>query len=86
MMIKCANPSCSRPFRYLHEGKLFRLDSSPPNGGGSFQHGEWFWLCNPCTSKVTLRVEGGDVIAKPWPCGPEPLLGGERNLCLRQAS
>ena len=28
MLSKCANPGCPASFLYLHEGKLFRLDSS----------------------------------------------------------
>jgi hypothetical protein len=28
MLSKCANPGCPASFIYLHEGKLFRLDSS----------------------------------------------------------
>ena len=27
MLSKCANPGCPAPFLYLHEGKLFRLDT-----------------------------------------------------------
>ena len=26
MLSKCANPSCSAQFRYLHDGKVFRID------------------------------------------------------------
>ena len=28
MLSKCANPGCPASFLYLHEGKLFRLDTS----------------------------------------------------------
>jgi len=27
MVSKCANPNCSAPFLYLHQGKLFRLET-----------------------------------------------------------
>jgi hypothetical protein len=37
MLSKCANPACSAKLRYLHEGKIFRLDASLPNGK---HHGE----------------------------------------------
>jgi hypothetical protein len=67
MLAKCTNPSCSKPFRYLHEGKLFRLEAGQPNGRSSYQRREWFWLCDECTSKVTLRVEVGEVVAMPLP-------------------
>jgi hypothetical protein len=26
MLSKCANPDCSAKFRYLHDGKVFRID------------------------------------------------------------
>jgi hypothetical protein len=26
MLSKCANPKCSAAFRYLHDGKLFRME------------------------------------------------------------
>jgi len=26
MLSKCANPTCSAQFRYLHDGKVFRVD------------------------------------------------------------
>lgn len=32
MLSKCANPACSAKLRYLHEGRIFRLDASLPNG------------------------------------------------------
>ena len=28
MLSKCANPGCPASFLYLHQGKLFRLDTS----------------------------------------------------------
>ena len=28
MLSKCANPGCLATFLYLHEGKLFRVDTS----------------------------------------------------------
>lgn len=67
MLAKCANPSCSKPFRYLHEGKLFRLEAGQPNGQSSYKRSEWFWLCDDCVRKVTLRVEGGEVVAMALP-------------------
>ena len=28
MLSKCANPGCAATFLYLHQGKLFRLDTN----------------------------------------------------------
>lgn len=66
MVSKCANPSCPTPFLYLHEGKLFRLDSDgathtrptfevEPGVPRPDHHVEFFWLCNECAAKMTLR-------------------------------
>ena len=34
MLSKCANPGCPAPFLYLHEGKLFRLDTGTESPAG----------------------------------------------------
>lgn len=77
MLSKCANPKCSSCFRYLHEGKLFRMETeirrevSPtlahgPEGKKSIRHLEFFWLCDNCASTMTLIYEKGvGVRAKP---------------------
>jgi hypothetical protein len=65
MISKCANPTCSARFRYLHEGKLFRFDreakadSQPLLGFDPtlLKHSpgvEFFWLCTKCAANLTL--------------------------------
>jgi len=65
MLSKCANPSCSAPFLYLHEGKLFRIavavhpDREASESANSMEkksssHGEFFWLCASCCSRMTV--------------------------------
>jgi hypothetical protein len=65
MISKCANPTCSARFRYLHEGKLFRFDreakadSQPLLGFDPTlrKHSpgvEFFWLCTKCAANLTL--------------------------------
>jgi hypothetical protein len=80
MVSKCANPDCSASFRYFHEGKLFRVetstglerrramgqDSSP---GKPIRRLEFFWLCEDCAAKMTLvfdRQSGIAVRAKDY--------------------
>jgi hypothetical protein len=58
MVTNCANPKCSLPFKYQHEGTLFRLMLQPTTERGA-PHGretrvEYFWLCPPCSSAFTL--------------------------------
>ena len=72
MVAKCANPSCSRSFRYLREGRLFRLEADPafnssdnPTFGESIVV-EYCWLCDTCSASVKLRLdERGTVTAEP---------------------
>jgi hypothetical protein len=33
MLSKCANPDCSAKFRYLHDGKVFRVELNDRFGG-----------------------------------------------------
>jgi len=65
MVAKCANPSCNAPFRYLSEGRLFRLETAV----GKY---ECFWLCAECASKMSLKVAWGrGVVAVPASAGSE---------------
>ena len=65
MVSKCANPSCSAPFRYFHIGKLFRVETSTgqerrramgqnEGGGRPLRRLEFYWLCATCAPKMTL--------------------------------
>jgi hypothetical protein len=63
MLAKCMNPSCSVSFRYLNEGRLFRLEQSDPAKSANLRATEYFWLCNRCSTSMTLRLaEGGGVM------------------------
>jgi len=68
MLAKCANPTCSTPFRYLHEGKLFRLDlgAGPPSRDTRIPRQlQYFWLCDRCARTMTLEMCAGKVLARP---------------------
>lgn len=70
MLSKCANPTCSTPFHYLREGRLYRIDVAGsseiyPHGpflvtnkkpAGKIEH---FWLCGSCAAAFTLAYEQG---------------------------
>jgi hypothetical protein len=56
MLGKCSNPSCSAPFRYLQNGQLFRLEADPVLRTSRFNKPEYFWLCDQCSSRMTLRI------------------------------
>ena len=70
MLSKCANPECSKPFIYLREGRVFRIerrsgpvsvtDHKPPR---SVEH---FWLCGQCWASHTLKSDpAGQVSIQP---------------------
>ncbi len=58
MLSKCANPTCSTAFRYLHEGILFYLavaSAAPVTPDSSDKSVlERFWLCDKCSK--TMKV------------------------------
>ncbi len=64
MLHKCANPSCTAPFRSLREGKLFLAETFPSDLNTAFdgnrrklRRREHFWLCNACSAHLTLRFD-----------------------------
>jgi hypothetical protein len=78
MISKCANPTCSARFLYLHEGKLFRFERDANNDtelllgfDPTLQHKhspgvEFFWLCRNCAARMTLiYCKGVGVTAHP---------------------
>ena len=69
MLSKCANPTCTTPFHYLRDGKLFQIDTSfgDPQMAGTLlvaepkrpHRIEFFWLCAECSSTMTLAFQRG---------------------------
>jgi hypothetical protein len=64
MLHKCANPSCTVPFRSLREGKLFLAETFPSDLNEAYvgnrrklRRREHFWLCNACAAHFTLRFD-----------------------------
>src|ERR1700686_2209864 len=76
MLSKCANPECSEIFKYLHQGKIFRLAPIPevetvletiPS-----LH-ERFWLCDNCSKGMTVVWDGTQVKLAPLPIQTRPV-------------
>ena len=72
MLSKCANPACSKRFRYLHEGKLFLIE---PEAGttraesravrqdtGKSRAIHYVWLCSSCRRDMTVYVDDEDKV------------------------
>jgi hypothetical protein len=84
MLHKCANPACLSPFRHLGEGKLFQIEMEGKKSllaggrgkerkGNVFPQIERYWLCDQCSSWLTLAVERGrGVITVPLPDPQSP--------------
>jgi hypothetical protein len=68
MLSNCANPKCSAPFHYLHDGRLFEVQVTPQEMAlTKAETGETvpkkrpskverFWLCSKCSATMTLAV------------------------------
>lgn len=70
MLSKCANPDCTKPFLYLCQGKLFRIETEeadpPPVAQKSGQkvkrigrRTEYYWLCESCSRRMTVAYAKG---------------------------
>jgi hypothetical protein len=76
MVSKCANPECATPFRYFHEGKLFRLETrvgierrrtmdSENASSKPMRRVEFYWLCERCAEKLTLVQKDAEISVRP---------------------
>jgi hypothetical protein len=64
MLHKCANPTCTVPFRSMRDGKLFLAETFPSDSNSAFdgyrrklRRREHFWLCDTCSCHFTLRFD-----------------------------
>src|SRR5579884_1813682 len=71
MLSKCANPGCDETFRYLHQGKIFRLYPNPilraSAPGIESVIAERFWLCSQCCETMTVVWAGSRIKVVPIP-------------------
>ena len=87
MLSKCANPGCPASFLYLHQGKLFRLDTScrmlparPAATKKPSRSRGIFLAVRQCAGEVTLGYKQGIGHPRLCPCrkrGVEPRLPRE---------
>lgn len=69
LLHKCANPDCPSVFRRLSQGKLFVIETdnstaacgitSANRRARSVRRLERYWLCDCCSSLLTVSVERG---------------------------
>jgi hypothetical protein len=56
VLATCANPNCREAFRYLRDGKLFRLQAEGKGSSSEISNPEYFWLCARCAQTMSLRL------------------------------
>ena len=68
MLTTCANPHCREAFRYLRDGRLFRLQAEVKGSSSEISNPEYFWLCGRCADVMSLRLaQDGQVIVVDTP-------------------
>jgi hypothetical protein len=83
MLAKCTNPTCTAPFRYLAEGRLFRLETDPTSSPSKTKATEYFWLCRDCSAEMTLCLaHDGSVLTS----GLREALGNHPQVALASLS
>jgi hypothetical protein len=68
VLSKCANPACLARFHYLHEGRIFKIETATVASGSKSsptRRIEYFWLCERCMHTLTLMLENGVVSTRP---------------------
>lgn len=85
MLSKCANPQCSKTFRYLAEGRLYLIGSCSARAkrNDSSKHvnesrpPEYAWLCASCSRYMSIRFdqELGAVVVPKTEQAPDRKLG-----------
>jgi len=65
VLSKCAHPACFNQFRYLRQGKVFKV-RMPAAADGSKEHRiEYFWLCDGCAQAFKVVLRDGAVMTVP---------------------
>ncbi|MBZ5616759.1 MAG: hypothetical protein LAO23_22375 [Acidobacteriia bacterium] len=67
MLSHCLNPSCTAQFRFLHEGRIFKIERTTASLDDSNPQRlvEHYWLCGPCSLALKVVVENGVVTTQP---------------------
>jgi hypothetical protein len=68
VLSKCANPACLARFHYLHQGRIFNIETgtvSSEKNGSPTRRIEHFWLCERCAQTFTVVLENGVVTTRP---------------------
>jgi hypothetical protein len=72
VLSKCANPTCLARFHYLHQGRIFNIETgaiSSDRTRAPTRKIEHFWLCETCAQTLTVAVENGVATTRPLRLG-----------------
>jgi len=94
MVSKCANPGCTAPFLYFHQGKLFRIELDSPGSEGldldtrrARRRLEFYWLCDDCAATMTLGFKKGvGIVVAPSPLPPAQIGAEARSAVIGHGS
>jgi hypothetical protein len=68
MLSKCANPDCWARFHFLHEGRIFKIETgavASDSARSLSRRIEYFWLCERCVQTLTVVLQNGVVTTRP---------------------
>jgi len=72
VLSKCANPACLACFHYLHQGRIFNIETgtvASDRNSSALRKVEHFWLCERCARTLTVVLENGVVSTRPLRLG-----------------
>jgi len=64
VLSKCAHPACFAQFRYLRQGKVFKVHRSAADRSSEHRI-EYFWLCENCSLAFKVVLRDGAVMTVP---------------------
>jgi len=64
---KCANPACFARFRYLRQGRVFKVEIKTPSHNPDQPNSriEHFWLCDDCSRVMKVVWHNGAITTRP---------------------
>jgi len=65
VLSKCAHPACFAQFRYLRQGKVFKVRMPVPADRSGEHRVEYFWLCENCAQAFKVVLKDGAVMTVP---------------------
>ena len=83
VLSKCAHPVCFAQFRYLRQGKVFKVRMPVAAARSSEHRIEYFWLCENCARAFKVVMKDGAVATMPLYL---QLTAGEADSGARSAS